>query len=102
MEARRVEVHVEALEIDESKAAYIARRGITPQDVFQVLWNDDFVPHFYVRYNEKKAKDEFSMLGRTRSGRFLRVAIELVEAGRWRLITAYWRRSKGAEREYKE
>jgi hypothetical protein len=100
VESHRVEVAVEALDIDESKAEYIGRRGIEPRDVFEVLWNESFEPHFYVRYNAEKAKNEYSMLGKTQTGRYLRVAIEPVEGGGWRLITAYWRSGRGAEREY--
>ncbi len=102
MESRRLHLDVDEIVIDEGKAAYIAQRKITEAHVFQVLWNPDFAPHFYERYNAQKQKYEYAMLGRTSGGRFLRIAIELVEDATWRLITAYWRDDREGLRQYEQ
>jgi hypothetical protein len=92
---------VQDLFIDEDKADYImASKGVTEAEVFQVLWNTNREPHFFERLNVEKDKLEYAMVGQTTGGRWLRVAIEHVEAGLWRLITAYPRGKRG-ERDYR-
>jgi hypothetical protein len=99
VERRRVELSVEALLITDSKAGYIASRGISVTEVFEVLEN---APRFFARRNPESGSNEYAMLGQTLSGRFLTVAIEEVDRseGVWRLITAYPLNARRGRRGY--
>jgi hypothetical protein len=97
MERRRVDLVVVYLEIDDGKAAYIAReKHVTTDDVHEVL---GLKPHFFVRRGERG--DEYSALGPNAGGRYLTIAMApLGPHGDWRLISAYWLDGRRGRRLY--
>jgi len=98
VQRRRVEIDVDALVITEGKAGYIGARGISVDDVFEVLAH---APRFFVRLDPESGEEEYSMLGLTSGGRFLLVAIEKSEEeGVWRLISAYPLNARRGQRLY--
>jgi hypothetical protein len=75
------------LTIDDGKTEWLARREITPEHVFEVLYSRAVPPHYFVRTDQESRKLEYAMVGRTDSGRYLIVTIEQVEGGLWRVIS---------------
>jgi hypothetical protein len=101
MTSHRVEINVEVLTIEDAKVGWLARRNITPEHVFEVLYNSSNPPHFFVRTNPENAKLEYAMVGRVDSGRYLIIPIEQVEGALWRVISGNWLASRRGERRYR-
>lgn len=101
MDSQRAEISVELLSLDDAKIGWLARREITPEHVFEVLYNEVNPPHYFVRTNPESGKQEYSMVGRIDSGRYLIVPIEQVEGEHWRVISGNWLNSKRGERRYR-
>lgn len=78
-------VQVRTLVWDEHNEEHIARHGVTPREVNQVVEN----PHIVVR-NRKHRRGQHLMIGRTHGGRIL--IVPLAKTGSkdtWRPTTAY-------------
>jgi hypothetical protein len=97
VERAPLEIDISEMMIDEAKSAYIATKGVNFADVLEVL---ALRPRFFVSVTERGTR--YAMLGPNRTGRFLLVAIGHVEAGVWRVITAYWLRAARGRRLYGE
>jgi hypothetical protein len=99
--SQRAEINVGLLSLDDGKIGWLARREITPEHVLEVFYNRATPPHYFVRTNPENGKQEYSMVGRIDTGRYLIVPIEQVEGAHWRVISGNWLESKRGERRYR-
>ena len=89
-------IPVEDLEIEAPKVAYLATKGVTVDDVYEVFWN---APRYAM--SPGVLGPRFAMLGPNRAARYLLVAIAPMDnVGRWRVITAYWLRESRGRKNY--
>jgi hypothetical protein len=92
----RAELDVAELILDDAKANYIAiHHDVMASDIDEVFRNE---PRYLVSY--KDGKERFAMLGPSKAGRFLTVAIMRTNGSTWRVVTAYWLRESRARRFY--
>lgn len=78
-------VEVRMLIWDELNEEHIADHGVTVREVYQVVEN----PHVVVK-NRKRRRGKYLMIGRTRGGRVLTVALANTRTvDTWRPVTAY-------------
>ena len=83
------------VEFDDGNEGEMARHGVHPDEVWQVL---DFRPAFF--RNKKEHAATLLMIGPTDSGRFLTVPPAATPVrGRWRPVTA-WESSVGERARY--
>jgi hypothetical protein len=78
------DIDVWYVSIDEAKAAYIATKGVYPEDVQEV---HDLAPRYFLK---NAGRGLYNMIGPNEHGRFLVVSLMHLEGQTWRLITAYW------------
>jgi len=80
-----VAVEVRALIWDEQNEEHIAKHGVTPREVNQMVEN----PHIFVR-NRRHRRGQLLMIGSTHGGRVLTVALAKAKSkDAWRPTTAY-------------
>lgn len=78
-----VEIH--AFLWDDANEAHVAKHGIAPRELNQLIEN----PHIVVR-NRKRRRAPLMVIGRTHGGRVLCVPIQATrEPDVWRPVTAY-------------
>jgi len=80
-----VPIQIRTLVWDEHNEEHIARHGVTPREVSQMVEN----PHIVVR-NRSDRQGQHLMIGRTHGGRALTVALTKTRSTEtWRPVTAY-------------
>jgi uncharacterized DUF497 family protein len=80
-----VAIEVHALSWDDENEAHMAKHGVTPREVNQMVEN----PHLLVR-NRKHKRARLLMIGRTHGGRALCVPLaKTPEDHVWRPVTAF-------------
>ena len=73
------------LEFDDYNEEELARHGVTPQEVMQILSN-----RYTVRRNRKDRSGQRQLIGETNGGRLLTVILaETAVEGRWRPVTGW-------------
>jgi hypothetical protein len=97
VERTPADLDVATIAIDEAKVAYIEAKGVTPEDVTEVLKNR---PKFFVTVSERRQRP--AMIGPNERGRFLLVPIQHVRGSDYRLVSAFWLNRKRGERIYED
>jgi hypothetical protein len=90
------DIEVAAIAIADEKADYIERaHGVTRTDVWSIL---SLAPRYFT-----DDAGRYSMIGPSPEGRYLLVGLMPTdETTTWRLVTAYWLRSRRGRRLYGE
>ena len=96
MELRLIDLEVTTITIDEAKERYILTKGVRFADVLEVMNNN---PRFILSYNHG-GNERYAMIGLNTSGRYLLTAIARVVDDEWRVVSAYWLRSRRGQRLY--
>jgi len=96
VERRLIDLEVATITIDEAKERYILTKDVRFLDVLEVMRNN---PRFVLSYNQK-GFERYAMIGPNLSGRYLLTAIAHVVDEEWRVVSAYWLRSRRGRRLY--
>ena len=96
MERRPDDLDVGTITIDEAKERYILTKSVRIADGIEVIRNN---PRFILSYNQHGA-ERYAMIGPNLSDRYLLTAIAQVVDDEWRVVSAYWLRSRRGQRLY--